>query len=145
MIRLKGRVFAGEHNANRTVAKQLPYIAETFPEVQACHSGTINIELEGSLIVARADYRTPPIKWKQNLVEGEVFDLVRVRLEVPFGGPSHEAWLYVAHRSAHRANLSKHEVIASFIELAGAQDVGVVIERQHVLLPYKHNAVHVLI
>jgi hypothetical protein len=144
MIRLRGRRFAGENNANRTIAMQLPFIAKAFPEVAQCHSGTINLELVSPLIVACSDHRTPPIKWKPNLTEGEIFDLVRVFLEVPFDGPRHQAWLYVAHRSRHRTDLRRHEVIAPFIELAGIEEYGLVIEQRSIELPYKHNSLYVL-
>ena len=144
MIRLKGKRFAGENNANRTIGVQLPFIAKAFPEVAQCHSGTINLELESPLIIARSDHQTPPLKWKPNLTQGEVFDLVRVLLEVPFGGPQHTAWLYVAHRSRHRTDLRRHEVIAPFIELAAVEEYGLVVERACVHLPYKHNPLYVL-
>lgn len=144
MIRLKGKRFAGENNANRTIGTQLPHIAKAFPEIARCHSGTINLELEFPLIVVRSDHRTPPIKWKGNLKDGEVFDLVRVFLEVPFDGPRHQAWLYVAHRSRHRLDLRRHEVIAPFIEINDTEEYGLVVERPYVELPYKHNPLYVL-
>ena len=144
MLHLKARRFDGENNANRTIQVQLPLIAQEFPEIARCYSGTINLELNSPLIIARPDYRTSPIKWKANLKDGEVFDLVRVFLEVPFNGPRHQAWLYVAHRSSHRTNLRRHEVIAPFIELDGAEDYGLVIEQHCLELPYKQNPLHVL-
>lgn len=145
MTRLKAKRFPGEGNASRTVAIQLPFITETFPEIRGCHFGTINLEFEAPLIVACPDHRTPPIKWKQSLEVGEVFDLVRVSLEIPTKGTAHDAWLYLAHRSAHRKNLSRHELIAPYLNMDTVEELGVVIKRPCIHLPYRHNPVYVVV
>lgn len=144
MTRLKAIRFSGEGKAGRTIAIQLPLIAQTFPEIRSCHPGTINLELESPLIIVRPDHRTQPIKWKQNLEIGEVFDLVRIRLETRLGDTVHDAWLYIAHRSEHRKNLSHHELIAPFLKLDGIQEFVVDIMPPCVQLSYRHNPVYVV-
>jgi len=129
--------FAGEGNASRVLKKQLPLITQQFPEVAACHPGTINVRFEWPLIVARPDFRTGPIDWKPGAQE--IFDLVRVKLEAPLGKPSRDAWLYVAHRSQHRKDLAAHEIIAPRLELGGVEKLGVAITRQCERLSYRHN------
>ena len=145
MTRLKGKRFSGEGNASRTVAIQLPFITETFPEIRGCHCGTINLEFEAPLIVAYPDHRTLPIKWKQSLEVGEVFDLVRVSLESSTNGTAHDAWLYLAHRSAHRKNLLRHEFIAPYFNMDTVEELGVVIKRPCIHLSYRHNPVYVVV
>jgi len=102
MTRLSARLFPGEGNASRALKVQLPLIEKSFPELKGCHFGTINLEFEAPLILVNPDHRTPPIKWKDSLTVGEVFDLVRVGFEIPSVSLSCDGWLYVAHRSAHR-------------------------------------------
>jgi hypothetical protein len=54
--------------ADQTLKRQIPLIAQEFPEIAHCHYGTINFALQLPLIVAVSDYRTKPIHWKDNLV-----------------------------------------------------------------------------
>src|ERR1035438_6740741 len=63
---------------------QVPKIKETFPEFEVECYGTINVELERSLIVFNSDHRTPRIG-------NHLIDLVCVQLEVK--GKMHEGWL----------------------------------------------------
>ena len=146
MTALKAKLFAGEGNASRTVAAQLPLIAQEFTEVRNCHPGTINVEFDTPVIIASPDHRTSPIRWKNNLQPGEeVFDLLRVSLEVSARNILSEAWIYVAHRSAHRKNLRKHELIAPLLELDDANEFIVTIKRSCIRLPYRHNDLYVVI
>lgn len=148
----------GMHVAHQTVGRQIPLIAQEFPEIADCHYATINFALQLPLIVAVPDYRTNPICWrKDNLVfrfwswtsdwnrTSEVFDLVRIAIEVPFGGPPHDAWLYVAHNSPHRKTPKIHEAIAPFIDLKKHSELGIVIKRGYLNLPYKEGAINVIV
>ena len=148
----------GKRVAYQTLKRQIPLIAEEFPEIAHCHYGSINFILRLPLIVAVPDYRTKPINWrKDNLVSrlwswisdwnrtSEVFDLVRIVIEVPFGGPGHDAWLYVAHNSPHRETPKIHEAIAPFLELKKHSELGIVIRRGYRNLPYKEGAINVVV
>ena len=107
--------------ASANLRYQLPMIGATFPEITNAYPGTINLQLRQGLIVAAFDHQTPPIKWQQNQSAPEVFDLLRIQLEVR--GTPHDGWLYVAHGSPHRGDLQSHEIItptkiARFINLS---------------------------
>ncbi|MEK6594017.1 MAG: lipopolysaccharide heptosyltransferase family protein, partial [Pseudomonadota bacterium] len=142
---IKVRRLSGFGTAACTVETQLPLISPDFPEIQNCHRGTINLELETPLIVALPDHRTKPIKWKAALKTGEIFDFVRIELEVPYGGARHPAWLYIAHNSQHRKNLRVHEVIAAHIDFGNHQILGVAIKRNCKYLPYRENPLFVVV
>jgi hypothetical protein len=113
-IALEAKVFAGLRKANQTIAAQLPQIINFFPEVTGCHTASINLELEEPLQVNNPDFTTPPIHWHP-AADPEQFSFLRVKLEHPWGGTHHKAWLYIAHFSPHRPNLFVVEVIAAQI------------------------------
>lgn len=93
-----------------TLPVQLPIIGKHFPEVAKAHPGTINLFLEQPLLVRGYDCRTPPISWQNDGTPPEVFDFVRVELEVR--GTKYPCWLYFAHGSPHRQQPASHEVLA---------------------------------
>jgi len=97
--------------ASFTLARQIPLISATFPEITKAHHGTINLYLDLPLLVIGYDHRTSPLIWDGNGSQPEVFDFVRVELEVPSENRRTQAWLYVAHASSHRQNLMSHEII----------------------------------
>ena len=121
----------------RTLSLQLPLLAREVPALAACHAGTLNLQLAVPLIVARPDHRTRSITWEPG--EQEVFDLLRIELEVPFEGARHPAWLYIAHQSPHRATPRVHEVIAPYIDLQAHTELAVVLQQPCMLLPYGPN------
>ena len=119
-LALEARIIAGFGVATGTLARQLPLIGREFPEVNACHPGTINLQLERPLRLLCPDHRTAPLAWTPSGRSTEVFDLLRIELEFA-GMPARvPAWLYVAHGSAHRQTPRVHEVIAGRLDLAGA-------------------------
>src|SRR5947208_9161725 len=111
MLTIAGTKFKGGGGAVKNLALQIPQIALEFPEIRNCFRGTINLELEKGLLVLKPDHRTKPIQWAPDNTQGEIFDLVRIRMEVPVGSPEFTAWLYVAYWSEWRKHLQKHEVI----------------------------------
>lgn len=117
------RLIRGIGAANGTLYRQLPLISVSFPEVAECHPGTINLQLETTLHVRVPDHRTRPIAWTPSGRTREVFDLVRVELELAVTGRCFPAWLYVAHASPHRGTPTIHELIARPIDLAGEMDL----------------------
>ena len=135
--------FKGEGNASHVLGIQLPLIAQQFPAVADCHAGTINVTFEHPLIVVTPDFRTTPIDWKPG--KHEVFDFVRVTLQVPYEGPACPAWLYVAYRSAHRRNLAAHEIIAPKLNLDGIERLGVVISRKCTQIAYRANPIALIV
>lgn len=119
LITLDARVIRGLGAASGTLSRQLPLIGAGFPEVAACHPGTLNLQLTCALSVREPDYRSPPLAWTPSRRTREVFDLVRLELELVASGRRFPAWLYVAHGSPHRATPRIHELIAARIDLAG--------------------------
>lgn len=102
-LSLQAQVVPGLGVATGTLARQLPLIAQDFPEVAGCFPGTLNLKLELPLEVTRPDHRTPPLAWTPSGRTREVFDLLRIELEFAHLPAPVKAWLYVAHRSPHRA------------------------------------------
>lgn len=111
-LSLRAQIVPGLGVATSTLGRQLPLIAQDFPEVAGCFPGTLNLKLELALEVTRPDHRTPPLAWTPSGRTREVFDLLRIELEFAHLPSPVTAWLYVAHRSPHRATPTLHEVIA---------------------------------
>lgn len=116
------RIVGGLGVASGTLSRQLPLISASFPEVAGCHPGTINLQLKFTLQVRMPDHRTNPLAWTPSGRTREIFDLVRVELELVVSGRCFPAWLYVAHESPHRGTPTIHELIARPIDLAGETD-----------------------
>ncbi|MCU1730116.1 MULTISPECIES: glycosyltransferase family 9 protein [unclassified Pseudomonas] len=119
-LALDARIIAGLGVARGTLARQLPLISREFPEVHACHPGTLNLQLEHPLHLLRPDHRTAPLAWTPSGRSTEVFDLLRIELEFAQMPERIPAWLYIAHGSVHRQTPSVHEVIAGRLDLDGA-------------------------
>ena len=122
VITLNARIVPGLGVATRTLARQLPLISQGFPEIDGCHPGTINLQLERPLVVTSPDHRTAPLAWTPSGRTTEVFDLVRIELELDLSPSRVPAWLYIAHGSPHRQTPSTHEVIAHTLDLNGITD-----------------------
>lgn len=136
MITLNAVPGRGVHQASRFLTLQLPLIGRTFPAVLGCHPGTINVEFDKGLIVARPDHRTPPLSWMPG-GSPEVFDLVQVQFEAPLGTRGVQAWLYVPHHSPHRQTPQLHEVlVGTRLNLKGVSRFRVHLDRDAVELPY---------
>lgn len=116
-ISLCARIVSGLGVASGTLARQLPLISEHFPEVVYCHPGTINIVLDQALLLTKPDHRTAPLAWTPSGRTTEVFDLLRVELELGSSPTRIPAWLYVAHGSPHRDTPMFHELIAPPLNL----------------------------
>ena len=87
MFEVDGVHKSGRGIASRCESKQLPLIAEEFPEVSGCHCGTINLQLDRPLLVLSPDRRTKPLKWDRHSPH-DVFDLLRVELLAPIAEPA---------------------------------------------------------
>ena len=124
---------------------QLPLIAEEFPEVANSYHGTINLLLDCPLLVLAPDHRTEPISWHRDYPQGEVFDLLRVKLEAPTGAAAVLAWLFIPHGSPHRKNLRLHEVIAPRLKLDEGARCLIRMNRNVVQLPYQSWPVIVVV
>lgn len=118
-LELSATIIPGLGAASRNLVLQLPLLSRDFPEMAACHPGTINLRFEQPLVVTRPDHRSAPLAWVPGRTATEVFDLVRIELQLPHGRASEPAWLYVAHRSPHRQDPCIHEVIAAHQDLHG--------------------------
>jgi hypothetical protein len=124
MTILTGRIISGFGIASGNLEKQLPLIAEEFPEIAACHAGSINMMLDFPLRIDKPDFITTTIDWGE---QQEIFHLTRIRLEPvidrAIGGRSsllHAAWIYGPQNSKHRQDPFHVEVIAEKLELSGA-------------------------
>ncbi|MFV3290655.1 glycosyltransferase family 9 protein [Pseudomonas sp. NY11955] len=115
------QIVSGLGVATGTLARQLPMISRSFPEVAACHPGTLNLQLSRPLRLIHPHHRSAPLAWTPSGRTREVFDLLRVQLEFDHLAHRVPAWLYVAHGSPHRQNPMLHEVIATRLELNGAK------------------------
>jgi hypothetical protein len=123
--------------AHGNLAVQLPLIAAEFPEVAACHYGTINVELAVPLFVIAPDHRTQAIHWNDaGFPNGEVFDLLRIQFEAPLDAGPVNAWLYIPQGSPHRRTPCIHEVIAPHLNIAAGVQCRIRINRNAVQLPY---------
>ena len=136
LIKIKGVRRPGGGCATGNLAIQLPEIAKEFPEIAQCHLGTINLELEYPLLVITPDHRTQPIRWLGSTSQGEIFDLLRIKIEAPTGAEPEAAWLYIAHWSYHRPNPKVHEVIARKLDILEDAQCQIIIDRQSIDLPY---------
>ncbi|MGM1051023.1 MAG: glycosyltransferase family 9 protein [Pseudomonadota bacterium] len=134
-LSLDARIVPGMGVASRSIARQLPLISQHFPEVAECHPGTINIALDQPLLLTVPDHRTAPLAWTPSGRTTEVFDLLRVELELISSPARLPAWLYVAHDSPHRGTPSVHELIAHPLDLAGVSHCRLHIRADAVALP----------
>jgi hypothetical protein len=90
--------------ATTAVAKQYDHLVREFPDIRDVHRwGTLNLQLEYPLRILNPDYTTSAIEWDPGFKEQ--FSLTRIDLEpCTQAAPPQPAWIYVAHRSPHRAN-----------------------------------------
>lgn len=101
---VEGTKISGLGLAVTTVAKQYDHLVREFPDIKDTHRwGTLNLQLEYPLRIANPDYTTSLIEWEPGFKEQ--FSLTRIDIELctPAAKPQ-PAWIYVAHRSLHRAN-----------------------------------------
>lgn len=123
MIVLQACIIPGLGAATGTLSRQLPLISQNFPEVSDCYRGTINLEVECPLTVTTPDHRTAPLAWTASRRTTEVFDLLRIELELNTDHATQlvPAWLYIAHFSPHRQTPTIHEVIAKPLNLTNVE------------------------
>ena len=99
-----GTKISGLGLATTAVAKQYAHLVREFPEIRGVHQwGTLNLQLEYPLRILNPDYTTSEIEWDPGFKER--FSLTRIDIEPGTPGARPQpAWIYVAHRSPHRAN-----------------------------------------
>jgi hypothetical protein len=137
MITIEGVRCGGLNAAHENLVKQLPLIAEEFPEIAHCHHGTINVQLNVPLLVVAPDHRSQPIHWDDNnFPNGEVFDLLRIQFQAPIDAAPVAAWLYIPHGSPARRAPWIHEVLAAQLDIPAGAQCRVTINRNAVQLPY---------
>ncbi len=134
-LSLDARIVPGLSVASRTIARQLPLISQRFPEVAGCHPGTINISFDQPLLLTDPDHRTPPLAWTPSGRTTEVFDLLRVVVQLGSSPTRIPAWLYVAHGSPHRSTPWIHELIAPHLDLTGVSHCRLHMRASAVTLP----------
>jgi hypothetical protein len=100
---VKGTKISGLGLGVTTVAKQYEHLVREFPDIRDVHRwGTLNLQLEYPLRILNPDYTTSAIEWEPGFKEK--FSLTRIDIEPCATGKLQPAWIYVAHRSPHRAN-----------------------------------------
>jgi hypothetical protein len=111
-----GTKISGLGLATTAVAKQYAHILREFPEVKDVHRwGTLNLQLGYPLRILNPDYTTSAIEWEPGF--SEQFSLTRVELEPCATATRQPAWIYVAHRSPHRANRLFIELLTATLEV----------------------------
>ena len=112
-IVIPANVAPGLGAASTTIALQKPHVARYFPEIESCHSGTINLHLAAPLEIQLPDIVTPPIEWHPDHPgHTERFGITKIALELPLESPLQEAWIYTPEQSPHRFNAHIAEILA---------------------------------
>lgn len=138
MLSINGTVHQNSGGgASSALAIQIPLIVPEFPEIEQCHRGTLNVKLDCCLVVLRPDHRTRLIDWDPSQTPGEVFELLRIGLEVPAGQRQISAWIYLASGSPHRKTPRVHEVIGPFLGDRDGAAARIHIDRDYLRIPYK--------
>jgi hypothetical protein len=103
--------------ATTTVAKQYEHLVKEFPDIKDVHRwGTLNLQLEYPLRIVNHDYTTSPIEWEPGFQEQ--FSLTRIDLQLSTRAAKPQpAWIYVAHRSPHRANTLFIELLTATLQV----------------------------
>jgi hypothetical protein len=99
-----GTKISGLGLATTAVAKQYDHLVREFPDIRDVHRwGTLNLQLEYPLRILNPDHTSSEIEWDPGFRER--FSLTRIDIEpCTEGARPQPAWIYVAHRSPHRAN-----------------------------------------
>jgi len=113
---IKGTKISGLGLGVTTVAKQYAHLVREFPDIRDVHQwGTLNLQLEYPLRILNPDFTTSDIEWEPGFKER--FSLTRIDLEPCATGKRQPAWIYVAHRSPHRANTLFIEMLTATLEV----------------------------
>jgi CTP-dependent riboflavin kinase len=113
---VRGTKISGLGLGVTTVAKQYEHLVREFPDIRDVHQwGTLNLQLEYPLRILNPDYTTSDIEWEPGFKER--FSLTRIGLEPCATGKLQPAWIYVAHRSPHRANTLFIEMLTATLEV----------------------------
>jgi len=96
-------VFGGAGVFSKNIKYQMPHLVWQFPDIKDIHPGSINVQLETPLHVARYDCTTLPIPWLNVDYSGEIlgwqfkrFIFLKIQFE-PMGGQ-----LEISRRSGSR-------------------------------------------
>jgi hypothetical protein len=101
-----------------SIALQKPLLVRYFPEIAACHNGTINLLLDEPLEIRLPDVVTPPLRWRPYEPEfDERFGFKKITFILD--GRRHPAWIYIAERSQHLFKTGMIELVAE--EIPGVQ------------------------
>jgi CTP-dependent riboflavin kinase len=113
---VKGTKISGLGLGVTTVAKQYEHLVREFPDIRDVHRwGTLNLQLAYPLRILNPDYTTSAIEWEPGFKEK--FSLTRIDIEPCATGQLQPAWIYVAHRSPHRANTLFIEMLTATLEV----------------------------
>jgi len=112
-----GTKISGLGLATTAVAKQYDHLVREFPDIRDVHRwGTLNLQLEYPLRILNPDYTTSAIEWEPGF--REQFSLTRIDIEpCKQSALAQPAWIYVAHRSPHRANTLFIELLTATLQV----------------------------
>lgn len=116
-LTIAGTKISGIGLATTAVAKQYNHLVKEFPDIRDVHRwGTLNLQLEYPLRILNPDFTTSAIEWEPGFKEQ--FSLTRIDIEPCTQVASRQpAWIYVAHRSPHRANTLFIELLTATLQV----------------------------
>ena len=118
MFTINGTIICnGYGRASSALKIQIPLISKIVPEIQSMHPGTINVQLENPLSVARFDEEVKDLEWRPGYIES--FGIVRAEF-LPEGKKFKSpvpCLLYFPSTSPHRLNPFMVEVITEKLDL----------------------------
>ena len=136
MLELRGKTYVGLGMASSNLITQLQLVAKRFPEISGVFTATINIELQDRLLVVHPSHRTEPILWEESSIQGEVFDFLRIEF-LSADDTWEPSWLYIAHDSPHRRDLTHHEIILRRrLDNFDPDDLCIRLHQPHRIIPF---------
>ena len=123
MTKIKDKIISGLGGAAKSIKIQKPVLAKYAPEISSMHDGTLNVQLEQPLAIAKYDIEVPAYAWEPNYPP-EGFGLVRASIQFTnykIAEPLF-CFLYYASRSAHRGNPFLVEVLTHTQEKAAISE-----------------------
>jgi hypothetical protein len=117
---ISGTKVSGLGIATTAVPKQYEHLVREFPDIKDVHRwGTLNIRLDYPLRIQNPDHTTSAIEWDPGFKERFSLTRIEVQLDAQAARPQ-PAWVYVAHRSPHRANTMFIELLTATLPVKDA-------------------------
>ncbi len=121
MVTISGKITHGLGAAGQNLKAQMPHFIRACPELEECHLGTINLNLDCELQIDLPDFIVGPFEWSKNC-PAEKFGFLKIHFEVVGPRIETDAWIYIPHLSPHRSNPYYAEILAPRVNLNGSAD-----------------------